>query len=72
MDRGIELCGSTAVTAAVTLEVVYVASALRVLAVVAELLGILVESPRAERCYLDSHGGYYRLGEGGRGFSTGR
>lgn len=60
--RGIEFTGRTALTGAEAMEAVNGTFGLRRLAAVAELLGLLAESPETERRYLDSHGGSYRLG----------
>lgn len=60
--RGVEFCGRTAVEGAQALEAVQGTFGLRRLAAVAELLGVLADSPESDRHYLDSHGGSYRLG----------
>jgi AraC-like DNA-binding protein len=62
--RGIEFLGRTAAEGAAALEAVEGTFGLRRLAAVTELLGVLAESPEAERRYLDSHGGTYRLDAG--------
>lgn len=59
--RGIEFAGRTAVQGAEAMEAVNGTFGLRRLAAVAELLGLLAESPETERHYLDSRGGSYRL-----------
>ncbi|MEB3369083.1 AraC family transcriptional regulator [Saccharopolyspora mangrovi] len=60
--RGVEFSGRTAVEGAQALEAVQGTFGLRRLAAVAELLGVLADSPESDRRYLDSHGGSYRLG----------
>ncbi|WP_424347516.1 helix-turn-helix domain-containing protein [Kocuria sp. CH-021] len=59
--RGIEFTGRTAAQGAAAMEAVNGTFGLRRLAAVAELLGLLAESPETERRYLDSRGGTYRL-----------
>lgn len=59
--RGIEFSGRTALRGAKALEAIEGTFGLRRLAAVAELLGVLAESPESERRLLDSHGGTYRL-----------
>jgi AraC-like DNA-binding protein len=59
--RGIEFRGRTAAEGAAALEAVEGTFGLRRLAAVTELLGVLAESPEADRRYLDSRGGSYRL-----------
>lgn len=59
--RGIEFAGRTAVEGAAAMEAVHGTFGLRRLAAVAELLGVLAESPESDRRYLESHGRSYRL-----------